>query len=529
MREHCYTASYAGCLHNFTIVGLPEAKSSDRQIQSFTCILKNIMQRSRKVRPSNYLVSQIGKLPDLEQELSLVSLDAPLPKWENTIKGAEGGYNPAMGFYYSDSLWQKHLHGYEWVRQLIIPEADLQTILDDQSPRWHGQSVDFYIATARLVIEIDGIQHRTSASQRTLDQERDRVLTNKGITVVRIPVAALRGEDSQFTPYAERIRNCLDNAKDIQEILKQAPTVLNNRWLLYECAIRYQFILLELIDAGTLTFRQKSWKFDIPDENRALFTVAANDLFQWYENLYMLVDKRIRIPEIEFGHGKTFLPITIRLFTRPDERQYSGVVALTDLWDGKDYYRVSCADAINYGIPWPLPNESPRYKALLFFLDNVFGYTKFKEGQLQIIVSILNREKTIGILPTGGGKSLCYQLPALLQPAISFVVCPIVSLQIDQKANLDRMGMTRTAYLEAGQNTAEKMEILAQFQSGKLQLLWISPERFQSRTFRDTLKGVNDHYSICYAIIDEVHCLSEWGHSFRTSYGVFPNMHACLF
>ena len=182
--------------------------------------------------------------------------------------------------------------------------------------------------------------------------------------------------------------------------------------------------------------------------------------------------------------------------------------------DAKDYFTVSTSEPVNYRLK---KNEKTE-KNLEFFLRNLFDKRDFREGQLDIIINALNRKDTIGLLPTGGGKSLCYQLPCLLQPAISFVVCPIKSLMLDQKANLDNAFITRTHYIIGNLKGDEKEEIQRNFAQGRYFFIWISPERFQSVNFRRYLGDLQQTRPIAYAVIDEVHCMSEWGHDFRTSY-----------
>ena len=101
---------------------------------------------------------------------------------------------------------------------------------------------------------------------------------------------------------------------------------------------------------------------------------------------------------------------------------------------------------------------------------------------------------------------------------MSFVVCPIKALMYDQKADLDDVYFTRTNHITGDFDAAEKARIQREFGRGKYFFIFISPERFQIKTFREYFRSVNSNFKIAYAVIDEVHCLSEWGHDFRTSY-----------
>ncbi|WP_309245198.1 DEAD/DEAH box helicase [Clostridium sp. CF012] len=162
--------------------------------------------------------------------------------------------------------------------------------------------------------------------------------------------------------------------------------------------------------------------------------------------------------------------------------------------------------------------EDSDIPALKFLLKNIFRYDDFSHAQLPIITNTLRGKDTIGLLPTGGEKSLCYQFAALLQPCISFVVVPIKSLMYDQKENLDSKFITKTNFISSDQKAEEKNVIGKAFSKGKYFFIWISPERFQIKEFRQYLTVLNEEQTIALAVIGEVHCLSEWVHDFRTSY-----------
>lgn len=146
-------------------------------------------------------------------------------------------------------------------------------------------------------------------------------------------------------------------------------------------------------------------------------------------------------------------------------------------------------------------------------LSTYFGYDSFRNGQKQVIEQVLQGEDSLCIMPTGGGKSLCYQIPALVQDGISLVITPLISLMKDQVDQLEQLGIP-AALINSTLSTAELRSTMADIQSGEYKMLYISPERLQSAEFVEMMRQL----PIPLIAIDEAHCISQWGHDFRPSY-----------